>query len=157
MPTESAGRSSRPTLAEVLARIASRRRRLGPINVEISPGELIDKITILEIKRERITQAAKLENVLNELAMLKASRDRAITPTDELDGLTAQLRGVNEALWQVEDELRQSESASDFGPRFTELARSVYQLNDRRASIKRKINETLGSRLMEEKSYGTSP
>jgi Family of unknown function (DUF6165) len=126
---------------------------MGPINVEISPGELIDKITILQIKRQRIEQAAKRANVLAELAMLEASRDRAIVPTDELAALSAVLQGVNEAIWRVEDELRQCECASDFGPRFVELARSVYGLNDRRASIKRQINETLGSRLMEEKSY----
>jgi len=130
---------------------------LGPINVEISPGELIDKITILEIKRERLVDAAKLKNVQSELAMLEASRDRAIAPSDELTGLTAELREVNEALWQVEDELRQSERAGDFGPRFIELARSVYQRNDRRASIKRQINQWLGSRLMEEKSYQGTP
>ena len=89
--------------------------------------------------------------------MLEASRDRAIVPSDELvAALTTELRGVNESLWQVEDELRQSESAGDFGPRFIELARSVYRLNDRRASIKRQVNEALGSRLMEEKSYQES-
>jgi len=84
---------------------------------------------------------------------LQGRLDRAIVPSDELAGRTAELRGVNRALWQVEDELRQSERAGDFGPRFIELARSVYRLNDRRASLKRQINQTLGSRLMEEKSY----
>ncbi len=133
--------------------MASTHTRFASIRVEISPGELIDKITILEIKRERLVDAAKLRNVQSELAMLKASRDRAIVPSDELAGLTAELRGVNEALWQIEDELRRIELAGDFGPRFIELARSVYQRNDRRASIKRQINERLGSRLMEEKSY----
>ena len=127
------------------------------ISVEISPGELLDKITILEIKRDRIAESAKLENVRRELAVLAASRDRAVAPSDELvAALTAELRGVNEALWEVEDELRQCECAGDFGPRFIELARSVYRLNDRRASIKRKINEALGSPLMEEKSYRES-
>ena len=129
------------------------RRPLGPIKVEVSPGELFDKITILQLKRERIADAAKLKNVMSELAMLEASRDRAVTPSDELAGLTAELRGVNEALWQIEDDLRQHERAGDFGPRFIELARSVYRLNDRRAALKRQINETLGSNLMEEKSY----
>jgi len=140
-------------MAEDLAPMASTHRRRDPINVEISPGELIDKITILQIKRERIADQAKLENVVSELAMLEASRDRAIEPSDELAGLTAELRSVNEALWQVEDELRKCERAGDFGPRFIELARSVYVRNDRRASLKRQINEWLGSRLMEEKSY----
>jgi tetratricopeptide (TPR) repeat protein len=140
-------------LALALASMARTPRRAGPIHVEISPGELLDKITILKIKRERIADAAKLANVESELAMLEASRDRAIVDSDELAGLTAELRGVNEALWQVEDELRRCERAGDFGPRFIELARSVYRLNDRRAAIKRQINEKLGSRLTEEKSY----
>jgi len=136
--------------------MASTPRRFASIHVEISPGELIDKITILEIKRERLVDAAKLKNVESELAMLEAARDRAIAPSAELAGLTAELRGVNEAVWQIEDELRRSEHAGDFGPRFIELARSVYRRNDRRASIKRQINERLGSRLMEEKSFQES-
>jgi Family of unknown function (DUF6165) len=127
------------------------------ISVPVSPGELLDKITILEIKRKRIAESAKLENVRRELAMLEAARDRAVVPSDELVvALTALLLGVNEALWKVEDELRRCESVGDFGPRFIELARSVYRLNDRRASIKREINEALGSSLIEEKSYQES-
>jgi hypothetical protein len=123
------------------------------VTVEISPGELLDKITVLEIKRERIADAAKLENVLFELGLLEASRDRAMLPLAELAGLTAELRSVNEALWQVEDELREHERAGDFGARFIELARSVYRKNDCRAALKRQINERLGSRLIEEKSF----
>jgi hypothetical protein len=129
---------------------------LSPINVEISPGELFDKITILQIKSERIRDAAKLKNVMSELAILEAARDRVVMPSDELSGLTAELRHVNEELWQIEDDLRQHERSGDFGPQFIELARSVYRLNDRRASVKRQINQTLGSRLMEEKSYQES-
>jgi hypothetical protein len=125
----------------------------GPINVEVSPGELFDKITILSLKRARIADAAKLKNVMSELEMLEATRDRVVRPSEELNRLTAELGRVNEELWQIEDDLRQHERAGDFGPRFIELARSVYRLNDHRASLKRQINETLGSRLMEEKSY----
>ena len=127
------------------------------MNIEISPGELLDRITILEIKRDRIAEAAKLENIRYELAMLEAERDRSGLPMDELAGLTAELRGVNEALWQAEDDLRVSENSGEFGPRFIEMARSVYRLNDRRAAIKREINQMLGSRLVEEKSHRLQP
>ena len=123
------------------------------MNIEISPGELIDKITILQIKRDRIADAAKLENIRYELAMLEAARDSSGLPTDTLAALTAELRGVNEGIWQAEDDLRVSENSGEFGPRFIEMARSVYRLNDRRAAIKREINQLLGSRLIEEKSY----
>ena len=123
------------------------------ITVEISPGELIDKITILEIKSERIADPAKLLNIRQELASLAAARDRALPPAAELARVTAELRAVNERLWQVEDALRVCEKAGDFGSRFVELARSVYRLNDERAGFKRKINELLGARFLEEKSY----
>jgi hypothetical protein len=123
------------------------------ILVPISPGELLDKISILEIKAERLTEPAKLAHVHHELAVLAAARDRAILPCSDLARLAAELRAVNEALWQVEDDLRICERRGDFGPDFVELARSVYRLNDRRATVKRAINELLASPLMEEKSY----
>lgn len=123
------------------------------IMVEIAPGELIDKITILEIKSERISDREKLRNVRTELATLVASRDQTIAVSKELTELTRQLRSANESLWQIEDEIRDCERTGDFGPKFVELARSVYKNNDRRAEIKRQINELLGSRLKEEKSY----
>jgi len=123
------------------------------IRVEIAPGELIDKITILEIKLARMDDAAKLANVRIERDTLAAARDANLPPSDRLDGLTAELRAVNERLWEIEDDIRQCERAGDFGPRFVELARSVYITNDRRAALKRAINEALGSRLVEEKSY----
>jgi tetratricopeptide (TPR) repeat protein len=129
------------------------RPRTPPLRVEISPGELIDKITILEIKSLRIRDAAKLSNVRSELAMLAAARDRDLPPSAELAALTKELREVNETLWSVEDEVRLCERNQDFGPRFTELARSVYRHNDRRAALKRRINELLGSNLVEEKAY----
>jgi hypothetical protein len=124
-----------------------------PILVEIAPGDLIDKITILEIKRERMTDAAKLRNVRAELAALTAARDCAVRSSEALAELTAELKAVNESLWQVEDDIRLCEKAADFGRRFVELARSVYAWNDRRAALKRRINELLGSRFREEKDY----
>jgi len=123
------------------------------INVETAPGELIDKITILEIKKERIGDADKVRNVLRELAALAAARDRAIAASAELTRLTADLKRVNEALWDIEDAIRVCEHNQDFGPRFIELARSVYRNNDDRAALKRQINELLGARFLEEKSY----
>ena len=123
------------------------------ITVEIAPGELIDKITILEIKSERMSDVAKLENVRIELATLAKARDAAITPSVELDELTSQLRSINEQLWDIEDHIRDCEREKDFGERFVELARSVYKSNDQRAALKRDINTLLGSRLVEEKSY----
>jgi tetratricopeptide (TPR) repeat protein len=125
----------------------------GTVVVPIAPGELIDKITILQIKAERIRDAAKLENVRRELAALEAARRNSTRASSELDKLTVDLKAVNEALWQVEDEIRLCERDQDFGPRFIELARSVYRYNDRRAALKRRVNVLLGSALKEEKDY----
>jgi len=124
-----------------------------PILAEIAPGELIDKITILQIKSERIADAGKLQNVGIELEVLSNARDAAMPATAELAELTAQLKQVNETLWDIEDAIRDCEREEDFGPRFIELARSVYRSNDRRAALKRAINELLDSKLVEEKSY----
>ena len=123
------------------------------ITADISPGELIDKITILEIKRDRIVDERKLANVRAELAVLSGTLAREVAPSAELRRLTDELRSINAALWDVEDELRQCEKIADFGPRFIELARSVYKTNDRRAEVKYAVNRLLGSRLFEEKSY----
>jgi hypothetical protein len=123
------------------------------IAIEVAPGELIDKLTILEIKAERVTDPAKAHNVRVELAALRSAYDRAVSPSAELTALTAELRAVNETLWQIEDEIRRCERDQDFGPRFIELARSVYRTNDRRAALKRRINDLLGSDLIEEKQY----
>jgi hypothetical protein len=160
-PTMRLFRQSRPgQWADVFERIAEALHRrlaapaeLRPIRVEIAPGELIDKITILEIKGERITDAVKRHHVLTELTLLVAARDRAVPGSAELTRLAAELKAVNEALWQIEDEIRRCERDADFGPRFIALARSVYGRNDRRAALKRQINERLGSPLLEEKSY----
>ena len=124
-----------------------------PILVEVAPGELIDKITILQIKTERIDNADKVKNVRIELEVLETARDTVIPSSAELDRLTAELKSVNEALWEIEDDIRDCERVKDFGPKFIELARSVYRTNDRRAAAKREINELLGSKIIEEKSY----
>ena len=123
------------------------------VSVEISPGELIDKITILEIKLERIDNAEKLVNVRHEFEVLAAARDDAIEPTPKLERLSAELKQANERLWQIEDDIRDRERNKDFGDAFIELSRSVYKTNDKRAVLKREINELLGSSLIEEKSY----
>ncbi|MEM1300362.1 MAG: DUF6165 family protein [Pseudomonadota bacterium] len=125
----------------------------GTVTIEIAPGELIDKITILEIKTERISDAAKLANVRIELETLAASRDATLPPSAELTRLTSALKSVNEQLWVIEDDIRDCERANDFSDTFVKLARSVYITNDKRAALKREINELLGSRLVEEKSY----
>jgi hypothetical protein len=123
------------------------------VTVEIAPGELIDKITILEIKLERIKDTAKLANVRTEWETLTKSRDEAFENTEKLAKLTADLKAINEDLWVIEDDIRDCERAKDFSDTFVQLARTVYVTNDRRAGGKRAINELLGSRLMEEKSY----
>ena len=123
------------------------------LQVEVSAGELIDKITILEIKAERIADPEKLTNVHRELRSLTATREKALATSPELDEFTAELRRINERLWQIEDDIRDCERKHDFGERFIELARAVYRTNDRRAAAKRRINELLGSELVEEKDY----
>ena len=125
----------------------------GIITAEISPGELIDKITILEIKMDRITDAKKLKNIKTEWDTLNQSRANKISISAKLDELTAELKSINETLWVIEDDIRECEHCKEFGEAFITLARSVYLNNDHRARVKRKINELLGSRLIEEKSY----
>ena len=118
----------------------------------ISVGELIDKITILHIKTEKIRDAAAHKNVRNELDRLLQIR-AGLELTADLGAVEAQLLDVNRRLWQVEDDLRDLERLGDFGARFVELARSVYTLNDRRAALKRQINEVTSSAIIDEKSY----
>ena len=121
--------------------------------VEISAGELLDKIAILEIKREKIRDEAKLANVRREYATLLQAFDMHIPQSDELSRLRVTLKDVNIELWRIEDEIRAQEKAGAFGDEFVALARSVYRMNDRRASIKREINALLQSHIIEEKSY----
>lgn len=123
------------------------------ISVSVSWGELIDKITILEIKRENMTDPDQLANVEKEYELLIATRDAALPDDADMENDTKALKLINETLWQIEDDIRDCERAQDFGETFIDLARSVYRINDRRAGIKRRINETLGSELVEEKSY----
>lgn len=123
------------------------------VTIEIAPGELIDKITILEIKAARIGDPGKLANIRVELEVLSAARDRVLPASPELARLADALRAVNEALWVIEDDIRDCDRAGDFGERFVDLARSVYRTNDRRAALKKEINLLLGSHLIEEKSY----
>ena len=125
----------------------------GSLMIEVGTGELIDKITILKIKADRMTDPAKLKNVKHELDVLSHARAENLNQSDELDRLEDALRKVNEALWVIEDDIRACEAARDFGPKFIELARSVYIQNDKRAAIKKSINERCGSSIIEEKSY----
>lgn len=125
----------------------------GTLMIEVGAGELIDKITILKIKAERMTDTAKLKNVRHELDVLSRAREENLVQSDALDRLENELREVNEALWVIEDDIRACEAARDFGPKFIELARSVYIQNDKRAAIKKSINELCGSSIVEEKSY----
>lgn len=123
------------------------------IKVPVSFGEVLDKITILEIKSERIKDEAKLKNVRLELDELSATWDEAVTDQSAIADLRKQLKAVNEELWVIEDDIRDEEAAQDFGDRFIELARAVYVTNDKRAAIKKDVNLALGSRFVEEKSY----
>lgn len=123
------------------------------INVEISIGEFFDKITILEIKHERIKDEAKLNNIKNELEMLNALLDTLPFSRTNVVDEVAELKAINEKLWVIEDDIREKESAKEFDQAFIDLARSVYFTNDKRSDVKRAINLKLGSDLIEEKSY----
>jgi hypothetical protein len=121
--------------------------------VPVSWGELLDKITILEIKRARLRAPEALANTTRELAALTPVAAAVEPGPDELPALRAALTAVNERLWEIEDRIREKEAAGDFGTEFVALARSVYRENDERGRIKRAINTLLGSVLMEEKQY----
>ena len=123
------------------------------VNVEISIGEFFDKITILEIKQERITDEAKLENINKELDSLNRLLQQLPFSRADVADEVAELKVINEKLWVIEDDIREKESQKMFDEEFIELARSVYFTNDRRSEIKRDINLKLGSEFVEEKSY----
>jgi hypothetical protein len=123
------------------------------IQTPVSFGELIDKITILEIKSRRITDEAKLANVRNELDLLNATWANHSASQTDIGDERAHLFAVNELLWDIEDKIRLKERAQAFDQEFIELARAVYFRNDERAAFKREINLKLGSQLVEEKSY----
>lgn len=123
------------------------------IKVPVSFGEVLDKITILEIKSERIKDETKVRNVRLELDELSVTWNEAVTDQSTIAELRKQLKAVNEELWVIEDDIRDEEADQNFGPKFIELARAVYVTNDRRAALKKDINLALGSRFVEEKSY----
>ena len=123
------------------------------IQVPVSPGEVLDKITILEIKSERIDDPDKVANVRRELELLEASWRQAVADDETVQRIHAKLKMINEALWEIEDDIRDKERAREFDDRFIELARSVYVTNDQRANAKKELNLYLGSEIVEEKSY----
>lgn len=121
--------------------------------IPVSPGELLDKLTILEIKLDRIGDEAKLANVRREHEFLSRVWRESRLDSEKVAVLRERLRELNEALWEIEDAIRLEERDKRFGDHFVELARSVYQRNDERAALKRRVNELLGSGIVEEKSY----
>jgi hypothetical protein len=123
------------------------------IQVPISPGELIDKITILQIKSERMSDAAKVANVRTELQLLEATWRASEHGRQDISAEWNALKTINEKLWVIEDDIRDKERDKAFDREFIELARAVYVTNDERAAVKRQINTKLGSRIQEEKSY----
>ena len=123
------------------------------IMVEVGSGELVDKITILEIKSGRISDQAKLKNVRHELDVLSQVRDTNLGDLTGLAELTQELKQINEALWEIEDDIRACEAEKDFGEKFIALARAVYVTNDKRADVKKQINLLTGATIIEEKSY----
>jgi hypothetical protein len=126
---------------------------ISDIHVPISPGELIDKITILQIKSERMTDPAKVANVRIELSLLESTWRSSEHATADIATQWTDLKRINEKLWEIEDDIRDKERAAVFDQGFIELARAVYVTNDERAAVKREINTKLGSRIVEEKSY----
>ena len=122
------------------------------INIEVGVGELIDKITILEIKQARINAPEKLKNIEHELKLLNKVKAQLVQ-TMESDLLEQTLRQTNEKLWDIEDAIRRCEAKKQFDEKFIELARAVYFTNDKRCEIKRQINQLQGSQIIEEKSY----
>jgi len=123
------------------------------VNIEISIGEFFDKITILEIKKERIHDEAKLANINAELDALNALLEKLPFSRADIQAEFNELKAINEKLWVIEDDIRDKESAKEFDQAFIELARSVYFTNDKRSDVKREINLKLGSSFIEEKSY----
>ncbi|HEX9081554.1 MAG TPA: hypothetical protein VF768_04695 [Holophagaceae bacterium] len=123
------------------------------VNLPVSWGEVVDKVTILDIKLSRLTESTKRQNVQHEREVLDPWYRRALAARPGVSDLARALRDVNESLWDIEDAIRDCERKKDFGPTFIDLARSVYRHNDRRAALKRELNLLLDSDLVEEKSY----
>ena len=126
---------------------------MNQILIPISPGELLDKITILQIKAERISDPAKVVNVRSELDMLQKVWGESVSEDEQISALSTELKSINERLWVIEDDIRDEERNKRFGERFIELARAVYVVNDDRANAKKKVNLHLNSSIVEEKSY----
>ncbi len=124
------------------------------IRIEVSIGEFLDKLAILEIKDQRIRDPAKLANVRRELQALRAAWATSPHAATDVRADYASLKAINERLWEIEDRIRAKEASDSFDGEFVELARSVYRSNDERAAVKRRINLRFGSALIEEKSYG---
>ena len=122
-------------------------------SIPVSWGELIDKITILEIKSERLSNPAALTNVRKELCLLQRTGEHGYGENADVLALKEKLRSINEQLWNIEDNIREKEASGTFDEDFIALARSVYKRNDERAAVKRQINFVLSSELIEEKSY----
>jgi len=128
-------------------------KKINKIFAEISAGELIDKITILEIKQEKIKDASKLQSIKTELTSLQQTLNEHIALDHEIKRLSEELKQINLKLWDIEDGKRNCEKEKNFGEKFIELARNVYLFNDQRAKIKLQINNHLGSNIKEVKSY----
>jgi hypothetical protein len=126
---------------------------MNDVLVPVSPGELLDKITILRIKSARITDPAKVANVRLELGLLEKTWRDSGCAAGNISGDERALHDVNERLWDIEDRIREKEALQTFDRDFIDLARAVYMYNDERAAIKKRVNLALGSRIIEEKSY----
>ena len=126
---------------------------MNKILVEVSAGELLDKISILEIKKEKITDSEKLKFINDELNVLKAAADKNIKISGKIDTLFKSLKDINSKLWVIEDQKRMCEKNSDFSEKFIKLSRDIHFLNDERAKIKLEINQILGSNIKEIKQY----
>jgi len=126
---------------------------MNKILVEVSVGELLDKISILEIKKEKIKNQEKLKFIADEYNILKAELDKNIKLDEKLSGFFGSLKDINSKLWVIEDEKRMCEKNSDFGEKFIKLSRDVHFLNDDRAKIKLEINNLTGSKIKEIKEY----
>jgi len=123
------------------------------ISTPVSYGEILDKITILEIKAVNIKDPVKQKNVKHELAILQNTWNKYVAASGEINTLKQQLKKVNQDLWNIEDNIRIKESKKEFDDEFIQIARSVYFENDSRAAVKKEVNLLLGSELIEEKSY----
>jgi transcriptional regulator of nitric oxide reductase len=123
------------------------------IHVPVSPGEVLDKITILEIKSERMSDPEKVANVRVELKLLQETWADNIRDDETINRLHSELKKINETLWEIEDDIRDKERVKEFDERFIELARAVYFTNDKRSRVKKALNLHLGSEIVEEKSH----